>query len=194
MPCACTYHGLQSNPSRRSHFSGAGRSRRQPRASSEGLYLAALPALRGGGSALSCGPAQSPQSKLPLLWCTLVALLTLHCMPSACRRESAADQGCGAGAKAPGARQPQARRGKPGAAGGGGGSQRGGGRDLQAAAARRQQQEEELKEEVRQRPRPSLLLCSAVLLSPLLPRCLKLLGLTKERCAETCSHVTSAAT
>lgn len=37
---------LQSNPRRRSHFPGAARSRGQPRASSTGLYLAALPLTR----------------------------------------------------------------------------------------------------------------------------------------------------
>ena len=51
---------LQSNPRRRSHFSGAVRSRRQPRANSEGLYLAALPAgTPAVAVALSCGHAHA---------------------------------------------------------------------------------------------------------------------------------------
>ncbi len=55
---------LQSNPRRRSHFSGAARSRRQPRANSEGLYLAALPARAAVAAALSCGHAHPTRSPL----------------------------------------------------------------------------------------------------------------------------------
>lgn len=50
---------LQSNPCRRLHLSGAVRSRRQPRATSEGLYLAAPPAHAAVAVALSCGPVQT---------------------------------------------------------------------------------------------------------------------------------------